>query len=114
MLLSDLSEVAQPGTPAFFPSLLSRIHSANPTLPVDSAIVQSILLCLISGDKHLILRTQLEDVSLVLKLATVVSSEFSFPVSSIPRLSSNGHASIKAIFDGRARHQSFLPRSMGV
>lgn len=64
------------GTPTFFSSLLSYIHnvaSAPVVLPLDPVILQSILLCLVSGDKHLILRTPEEDVGLVLKLAVWVS-----------------------------------------
>lgn len=64
------------GTPTFFPSLLSYVHDAasSPSaLPLDPVIFQSILLCLVAGDKHLILRTPEEDVGLVLKLAFWVS-----------------------------------------
>jgi len=71
------------GTPAFFPSLLSYVHdtaSSPSALPLDPVIFQSILLCLVAGDKHLILRTPEEDVGLVLKLASwTLSSVFDFP-----------------------------------
>ncbi|KAJ2920017.1 hypothetical protein MD484_g446, partial [Candolleomyces efflorescens] len=58
------------GTPAFFPALVAYIRSLSnsPTLPLDQVIVKSILLCLIAGDKHLILRTPEEDIGLVVKL----------------------------------------------
>ncbi|KAF8800210.1 hypothetical protein BYT27DRAFT_7118226 [Phlegmacium glaucopus] len=64
------------GTQAFFPTLLSYIHdvAAPASLPLDHVIFQSILLCLIAGEKHLILRTPEEDVGLVLKLTVWASS----------------------------------------
>jgi len=64
------------GTQAFFPALISYIHNigAPASLPLDHVIFQSILLCLITGDKHLILRTPEEDVGLVVKLTIWVSS----------------------------------------
>lgn len=62
------------GTPSFFPSLLANIRQiTSNTFPVDPVILQSILLCLVAGDKHLILRTSDEDVTLVVKLAALVS-----------------------------------------
>ena len=63
-----------PGTPLFLPSLLSNICSAAPGFPFEPAIVQVLLLCVISGDKNLILRTRDEDVTLVSKLTTLVGS----------------------------------------
>ncbi|TFK44160.1 hypothetical protein BDQ12DRAFT_672494 [Crucibulum laeve] len=71
------------GTPTFFPSLLSYIRnaSANPaSLPLDQVILQSLLLCIIAGEKNLILRTPEEDVGPVVKLtAWTLSSVFDFP-----------------------------------
>lgn len=74
------------GTQAFLPALLAHIRAAtvvpgshgsptsNPAcLPLDTVIFQSILLCLIAKDKHLILRTPEEDVGLAVKLAVWVS-----------------------------------------
>ena len=63
------------GTQAFLPALLSYIRSvaAPASLPIDHVIFQSILLCLIAGDKHLILRTPEEDIPLVVRLAVWVS-----------------------------------------
>lgn len=62
------------GSQAFLPALISYIHAvaAPVSLPLDHVIFQSILLCLISGDKHLILRTPEEDVGLVVRLAVWV------------------------------------------
>ncbi|EDR11978.1 uncharacterized protein LACBIDRAFT_314003 [Laccaria bicolor S238N-H82] len=63
------------GTPAFFPAVLSHIrsHVTSASVPLDSVIFQSILLCIVAGDKHLILRTPEEDIGLVVKLAVWVS-----------------------------------------
>jgi hypothetical protein len=64
------------GTQAFLPALLSYIRNvaAPVSLPLDHVIFQSILLCLVAGDKHLILRTPEEDVGLVVRLTVWVSS----------------------------------------
>ena len=64
------------GTQAFLPALISYIRNvaAPASLPLDHVIFQSILLCLIAGDNHLILRTPEEDVGLVVRLAVWVSS----------------------------------------
>ena len=64
------------GTQAFLPALLSYIRNlATPaSLPLDHVIFQSILLCLIAGDSHLILRIPEEDVGLVVRLVVWVSS----------------------------------------
>ena len=59
------------GDPAFFPALLTQLSSSN--LPIEPVILQSVLLCFIARDKHLILRTYEEDVALVVKLAALVS-----------------------------------------
>lgn len=64
------------GTPAFFSALLAHIEDSayGQGLPIDTVVLQSILLCFISGDKHLLLRTSEEDVPLVLRIVTAVSS----------------------------------------
>ncbi|KAJ3498070.1 hypothetical protein NLJ89_g10266 [Agrocybe chaxingu] len=68
------------GTASFLPALLTHIratHNSNianspnpglPPLPLDNVIFQSILLCLIGQQKHLVLRTPEEDVGLAVKL----------------------------------------------
>jgi hypothetical protein len=62
------------GTPAFLPSLLSYIrNSPSRTLPLDPVIFQAILLCIVAGDKHLLLHTLEEDIGLVVRLAAWVS-----------------------------------------
>ncbi|KAK0448697.1 hypothetical protein EV421DRAFT_1705812 [Armillaria borealis] len=67
------------GTPAFFPRLLANIQEATfgTGIPLDIVILQSILLCFISGDKHLILRASEEDIPHVQRIAvTILSSLF--------------------------------------
>ncbi|KAJ7693305.1 hypothetical protein B0H17DRAFT_1059662 [Mycena rosella] len=70
-----------PGTPTFFPALLAHVRDpAQPSLPLDSIVFQSILLCLIAGEKHLLLRASEQDVRLVVKLAFMtLSSVFGLP-----------------------------------
>ena len=60
------------GTPDFLRTLVAYIQSTFPSLPVDPVILQSILLCLVAGGKHLILRTADDDISLVSKIAVKV------------------------------------------
>ncbi|KAF7376435.1 hypothetical protein MSAN_00059100 [Mycena sanguinolenta] len=69
------------GSPTFFPALLAHVRElAPPSLPVDPVVFQSILLCLVSGEKHLLLRSPAKDVRLVVKLAFLtLSSIFGFP-----------------------------------
>ncbi|KAJ6594209.1 hypothetical protein B0H19DRAFT_912150, partial [Mycena capillaripes] len=63
-----------PGTPPFFPTLLRLVRDlALPSLPIDAVVLQSILLCLVAGEKHLLLRAPAKDVRLVVKLAFLVS-----------------------------------------
>jgi hypothetical protein len=63
------------GTQAFLPALLVHIRGLATTqsLPLDPVIFQSILLCLIAGEKHLILRTAEEDIGLTVKIVVWVS-----------------------------------------
>lgn len=63
-----------PGTQLFLPSLLAHVRAALPGFPLEPVIVQVLLLCIISGDKNLVLRTRDEDVTLVSKLTTLVGS----------------------------------------
>ena len=67
------------GSPTFFPELITYIRSISnlASLPVDQVIIKSVLLCLIAGDKHLILRTPEEDIGLVVKLVAWVSPRLS-------------------------------------
>ncbi|KAF9479038.1 hypothetical protein BDN70DRAFT_879192 [Pholiota conissans] len=72
------------GTQAFLPSLLAHIRGSTTTtgtaLPLDQVILQSILLCLIAGEKHLILRTLEEDIGFTSKLVVwTLSHIFDLP-----------------------------------
>jgi hypothetical protein len=71
--IPDLSELASPGTPEFLPSLVSYTLSGCPDFPIDAVVLQSILICLIADKRHLLLRTQEEDVVPVTKLTALVS-----------------------------------------
>lgn len=62
-----------PGSTLFLPSLLASIRAAAPGLPLEPVIIQVLLLCIVSGDRNLILRTREEDIGLVSRLATIVS-----------------------------------------
>lgn len=63
------------GTRGFLPALHVYIRNVanSPSLPLDHVIFRSFLLCLIAGEKHLILRTPEEDVGLTIKLTVWVS-----------------------------------------
>jgi len=63
-----------PGTQPFLASLLAHVRSALPGHPLEPILIQVLLLCIASGDRHLVLRTREEDINLVAKLATIVSS----------------------------------------
>ncbi|KAJ7134975.1 hypothetical protein C8R43DRAFT_1021706 [Mycena crocata] len=68
------------GNPHFFPALVAHIQELAPSLPLDPVVFQAILLCLISGEKHLLLRAAEQDVRLVSKLAfLILSSVFGLP-----------------------------------
>ncbi|KAH9998508.1 hypothetical protein BJV74DRAFT_824886 [Russula compacta] len=64
-----------PGTPDFFPSVLRFIRAAIPTLPLDPVIFQSIILSVIAGNKHVLLRTRDEDITTVQNLAAIIFTE---------------------------------------
>jgi hypothetical protein len=70
---NDIRVLPQVGTPPFFPAVLAGIRTAAPTLPLDPVVLQTLLLCLIAGEKNLILRTQEEDMASVSKLTASVS-----------------------------------------
>lgn len=64
----------QPGTQLFLATLLAHVRSALPGFPLEPTILQVLLLCIIAGDRNLILRTRDEDIGLVTKLAAMVHS----------------------------------------
>ncbi|KIM75934.1 hypothetical protein PILCRDRAFT_826765 [Piloderma croceum F 1598] len=78
-MMSGLGDLPTPGTPPFFPALLASIRAAAPGLPLDPVVMQALLLCLLAGDKNLILRTREEDVPSVSKLAaSTLTSVFGY------------------------------------
>ncbi|KAF5348644.1 hypothetical protein D9758_006766 [Tetrapyrgos nigripes] len=76
------------GLSPFFPSLLAYIRNASPTLPFEPVVLQSLLICIVAGHKHLILRTAEDDVHLVTKLAAKGTSGFAINAS---RFGSSAH-----------------------
>ena len=71
----ELEHILPPiGTNTFFPALISHLRDIPSCPPLDPVVLQSILLCIIAGDKHLILRTHEEDVASVAKVAASVSA----------------------------------------
>ncbi|KAG2135486.1 hypothetical protein DEU56DRAFT_807276 [Suillus clintonianus] len=67
----DTDNLPNPGSTLFLPSLLAHIRAAAPGLPLEPIIIQVLLLCIVSGDRNLILRTREEDIGLVSRLATI-------------------------------------------
>ena len=73
------------GDQTFAPALFSLVRDAAPlNAPVDPVIIQAVLLCLIAGNKHLILRTAPEDVSIAAKAAVAVSPTIFFHSEKLP------------------------------
>lgn len=70
---ADTGVLPDPGTPAFFPAVLSQIRGAAPHLALDPVLLQALLLCLLAGNKNLILRTREDEIGPVSKLAVSVS-----------------------------------------
>lgn len=66
-----------PGTPDFFLSLLEYIRTSASSFPLDPVIFQSVILCVMVGNKHLLLRTREEDIPIVQNLAALVSDPVS-------------------------------------
>jgi hypothetical protein len=81
----DPDTLPHPGTPPFFPAVLSRIRAAAPSLPLDPVVLQALFLCLLADDKNLILRTREEDIGSATKLAVSVSVQIqSFVLLFVP------------------------------
>jgi hypothetical protein len=71
----DLDQTLPPiGSLDFFPALVNHLTDKPSCPPVDPSVLQSILLCIVAGDKHLILRTHEADVGAVAKVAASVSA----------------------------------------
>ena len=70
---STAPRLGAPGTPEFFASVLGFIRTTAPGFPLDPVIFQSIILSVMAGNKHVLLRTREEDISIVQNLAALVS-----------------------------------------
>jgi len=64
-----------PGTPEFFASMLSFIRLTAPGVPLDTVIFQSIVLSIMSGNRHVLLRTRYEDITIVQNLAALIFTD---------------------------------------
>jgi hypothetical protein len=67
-------QLGVPGTPEFFASVLSFIRATAPGIPLDPVIFQSIMLSVMAGNKHVLLRAKDEDITIVQNLAALVSN----------------------------------------
>jgi hypothetical protein len=63
-----------PGKPDFFASVLRFIRTSAPGFPLDPVIFQSVILSVMAGNKHVLLRAKDEDISIVQSLAALVSN----------------------------------------
>lgn len=63
-----------PGTPDFFASILEFIRVTAPDVPLDPVVFQAIVLGVMAGNKHVLLRPMEEDVAIVQNLAALVSN----------------------------------------
>ena len=60
--------------PDFFASIMRFIRATAPSVPLDPVIFQSIMLSVMAGNKHVILRAKDEDITIVQNLAALVSN----------------------------------------
>ena len=67
-------QLGVPGMPDFFASILRFIRTTAPGVPLDPVIFQSIMLSVMAGNKHVILRAKDEDITVVQNLAALVSN----------------------------------------
>ena len=85
--MTMVDNLPNPGSVSFLPSLLAHIRIAAPGLPLEPIIVQVLLLCIVSRDRNLILRTREEDIGLVSRLAVIVGVTAACePASQLTRL----------------------------
>jgi hypothetical protein len=63
-----------PGKPDFFASVLRFIRTSAPGFPLDPVIFQSLILSVMAGNRHVLLRAKDEDISIVQSLAALVSN----------------------------------------
>ncbi|KAI0268733.1 hypothetical protein BC834DRAFT_866979 [Gloeopeniophorella convolvens] len=79
-LQDTLPRLGTPGTPEFFASLLEYIRATAPDIPLDPVIFQSIILCIMAGNRHVLLRAKEEDISIVQSLASLIlTNVFGYP-----------------------------------
>ena len=62
-----------PGTPDFFGSCYSYAQKLAPNLPINRVVLQSVLLCILAGNRSLVLCTRDEDVALLANTTAYVS-----------------------------------------
>ena len=67
-------QLGVPGMPEFFASILRFIRTTAPGVPLDPVIFQTIMLSVMAGNKHVILRAKDEDITVVQNLAALVSN----------------------------------------
>lgn len=63
-----------PGMPEFFASVLRFIRTSAPGFPLDPVIFQSIMISVMAGNRHVLLRAKDEDIGIVQSLAALVSN----------------------------------------
>ena len=71
---NNAPQLGVPGMPDFFASIMRFIRATAPAVPFDPVIFQSIMLSVMAGNKHVILRAKDEDIAIVQNLAALVSS----------------------------------------
>ena len=71
---NNAPQLGVPGMPDFFASIMRFIRARVPTVPLDPVIFQSIMLSVMAGNKHVILRAKDEDIAIVQNLAALVSN----------------------------------------
>jgi hypothetical protein len=67
-------QLGVPGKPDFFASVMRFIRTSSPGFPLDPVIFQSIILSVMAGNKHVLLRAKDEDIAMVQSLAALVSN----------------------------------------
>lgn len=90
--LNIAPRLGTPGAPDFFASILEFVRVTAPDVPLDPVIFQAIVLCVLAGNKHVLLRPREEDITVVQNLAALVSN--SIFVSITPTLHKLAWASL--------------------
>lgn len=76
------ARLGTPGMPDFFASILDFVRATAPDVPLDPVIFQAIVLCVMAGNKHVLLRPREEDITVVQNIAALVSNSVSLPHAS--------------------------------